>query len=92
LAWPLSVAAWEVRTLARVAAFMPKKPASMEQRAPPRKARAVWGPNFHSSRAKTTTMKPARIVDWRFRYTMAPLWISSEISAMMSVPTGCFLM
>ena len=34
LAWPSSLAACEVRTLAVVAAFMPKKPAAMEQTAP----------------------------------------------------------
>ncbi len=34
LPWPSVLAAAEVRTLARVAAFMPKKPASTDETAP----------------------------------------------------------
>ncbi len=41
LPWPPLRAASAVRTLAWVAAFMPMKPQSIEQSAPPTKARAV---------------------------------------------------
>src|SRR3990170_2484815 len=55
LSRPTVRAACAVRTLALVAAFMPMKPASMEQTAPEMKASAVRGPMPRESRTGART-------------------------------------
>jgi hypothetical protein len=88
-AWPESRAASEVRTLALVAAFIPMKPAAVDERAPNRKAPAVSGPIAHQSRTPTISTKTASTEYSRFRNAMAPASIWSARSRMISLPAGC---
>ena len=71
-AWPPSAAAWEVRTLARVAAFIPRNPAMTEHTAPAKNATAVTTPSCHARSSATTTTNTASTVYSRFRKAMAP--------------------
>ncbi len=84
---PLSLAAAVVRTLARVADFMPRKPASTEQAAPPRNAAQVGPGIFQASRPATTATNTTRIVYSRRRNAIAPVWIASASSRILSLPS-----
>jgi hypothetical protein len=88
---PCVCAAVVVRTLARVAVYMPKKPASIEHTAPVKKAIIVYRPRLQKSNAATTTTKPARIVYSRFRKTIAPRWMASPIRVTFSSPAGLLI-
>jgi hypothetical protein len=69
-----------VRTLARVAAIMPKKPAAAEQIAPTRKDTAVWmpRPDTDSATKMTATDRPISISSRRMK-AEAPCWIINAI-------------
>ena len=86
---PTSRAALAVRTLARVAAFMPKNPASIEQRPPLMKASAVRGVMNSASRMATTSTNHTRTEYSLRRKAMAPVWIWLAMSTMTAVPLGC---
>src|SRR5712692_8888363 len=88
LSRPRVRAAWAVRTLAFVAAFMPMKPASMEQTEPEMKASAVRVPMPRESRAATTTMNQTRIEYSLRRNAIAPVSIASAISVIAPAPAG----
>ena len=89
LPWPCSDAAADVRTFARVAAFIPKKPASTELRAPVMYASDVYVPMASQSRIATSATNAASTEYSRRRNAMAPAWICSERSRIRSVPTDC---
>ena len=72
MAIPSSLAAAAVRELARVAAVMPEKPATPEQKAPLKKATAVGMLMPYHRSAKTAAIKIARMVYSLFRNAMAP--------------------
>ncbi len=79
-------AASVVRALARVAACIPLKPAATEHAAPVTKHKAVAGLIFQASRPATITTKIARIEYSFRRNAIAPAWMSSEISCIVSLP------
>ena len=85
---PLSMAAFAVRTLARVATRMPKKPAAMEKIAPIRKQIAVPRSIKIEIRAKSTTINIARIRYSDIRKAFAPSAIADAISCMRALPAG----
>src|SRR5262252_2746548 len=89
LSRPMLRAASAVRTFALVAAFMPTKPASMEQSAPATKASAVYRLMARERNTATTTMKAARIEYSRRRKAMAPVCMAAAISVMALEPRGC---
>jgi hypothetical protein len=67
---------------------MPKRPANIEQMAPPPKATPVQMPKKRANMQKTTTMKRVTIWYSRLRNTIAPWWIASAISTMVVLPGG----
>ena len=85
---PLSMAAFAVRTLARVATFMPKKPAAIENSAPTRKQIAVPMSIKIAMSAKRATMKIARILYSEVRKALAPSAMAAAISCMRELPAG----
>ena len=78
--------------MAFVAAFIPMKPASIEERAPARNARAVEVPIAQARSNPTTTTKPARTVYSRRRKAIDPISICSAMSLITALPAGCFTM
>ena len=85
---PLSMAAFAVRTFARVATLMPKKPAAIENSAPSRKQTAVPMSMKIAINAKRTTMKIARIRYSDIRKALAPSAMAEAISRILSLPAG----
>ena len=83
---PDSRAAFAVRTLARVATRIPKKPARMEQRAPSRKQTAVSQPIKAAISPKSTATKKTRILYSDFRKAFAPSAMADAISCMRALP------
>src|SRR3972149_3217674 len=66
------LAALAVLTFARVAAFIPKRPATIEDIAPPTYAIAVWIPRPYRRAKNMIIMKIANIVYCLLRYAIAP--------------------
>ena len=87
---PCSIAAFAVRTFARVATFIPKKPARMENSAPMTKHTAV--PVFMkiAISTKSTVMKIARILYSDLRKASAPSAIDAAISCIRLLPGAAF--
>ncbi len=83
---PDASAALAVRTLARVATFIPKKPARMEQSAPSRKHRAVPQLIKRPIRINRAATKKARILYSDFRKASAPSAMEAAISCIRSLP------
>ena len=86
LVMPLSMAALAVRTLARVATFMPKYPASMENPAPMTKQMPVPRLMNREISTKRTAMKMARILYSERRKALAPSAMEPAISCMRALP------
>ena len=86
---PCARAASDVRTLARVAAVIPKKPARIEHAAPATYAIAVFLPTAMLNRMATTTMNGTSTEYSRLKNALAPLWICAARSRMVSFPSGC---
>ena len=91
LAWPCLLAASAVREFPRVAAVMPEKPASIEQKAPVTKAMDVFHEMPHPNKRNTTAIKTTKTEYSFFKKAMAPLWIIPSNSCMSGEPLGCFL-
>ena len=95
LAAPVSLAATVVRTFARVAVFMPMKPAAEEARQPMKKA-IDCGPlkdlswNRNRVAVPRITENRAMRMNSRFMKTIAPFWIFSEIRSARPPPALCF--
>ncbi len=85
-AWPLERAASEVRTLALVAAFIPKRPAAIEQLPPRMYAIAVCAPTAHASSSATMRRNGTSTMYSRLRKAMAPVSISPARSCIAAVP------
>jgi hypothetical protein len=78
--WPWLCAATAVRTLALVAANMPRKPASADDTAPAMKAIAVFVPRGETKMpSSSTAANMASILYSRCMKTMAPRWIWSPM-------------
>ena len=88
---PYSMAALAVRTLARVATFMPQKPARMENRAPITKQAAVSQSLNTPIKTNSATIKITRILYSDFKKASAPSAMAAEISRIRSLPTGAFM-
>ncbi len=87
---PCSIAAFAVRTFARVATFMPKNPARIENAAPSRKHTAVPMSMNSAISTNSTTMKIARILYSDFKKALAPSAIAPAISCIRSLPGAAF--
>ena len=87
-AWPLARAASAVRTLAWVAALIPKKPARIEHSAPPRYAAPVRHPMARVRSPATTTMKGTSTEYSRRRNASAPVRMSPATTAIAGDPSG----
>ena len=88
---PPSEAAWAVRTLARVATFMPKKPARMEKPAPSRKHSAVshaLSPMNRPISRNSAAMNTTRMRYSAFKKASAPSAMAAAISRMRSFPAS----
>ena len=83
---PPSRAACAVRTLARVATRMPKKPARIEKSAPATKQTAVIQSIKKPISRSSAVMKTARILYSDFKKASAPSAMAAAISCMRSVP------
>ena len=81
------LAAWAVRTLASVAAFMPPQPAKALSPAPNTKHPATMGSMAHPRRTATMATKTAIQEYSFFRNEIAPFWIMSASSRMRSPST-----
>ena len=81
-------AASQVRVLARVADFIPIKPARIEQAAPDTKQIAVSRLSCQPIRTATTITNAIKIVYSRLRNAIAPSWIACEISRILALPGG----
>ena len=98
---PDSRAAFAVRTFARTASHIPTNPVVAENTAPRMNASerpnriekaecaafAGVGSTMNSSTVKSARKIP-RVLNWRFRYALAPSWIALAISFIFSVPSG----
>ncbi len=89
---PRSRAASDVRTLASVAAFIPKNPASSEHRAPPMYAAEVGNESSATYKRTATMMMNGMSTEYsRLKNALAPSRIRDASSAIRSVPIGCRL-
>ena len=88
LIMPLSMAALAVRTLALVATFMPKKPASMEKPAPMTKQMPVPILMNREISAKRMAMKMTSILYSERRKALAPSAMEPAISCIRALPAA----
>jgi hypothetical protein len=87
-AWPTSLAAAAVRTLASVAEYIPVNPARIEKSAPTRKATAVYRSMKTVKRANTARTNQASTEYSRLKNTIAPVRISEAMEIIAADPAG----
>src|SRR3972149_4986813 len=85
------LAALAVLTFARVAACIPKRPASIEDIAQPINAIAVWIPRPYRRAKNIIMINTANIVYCLLRYAIAHSCIFFAISRILSFQSGCLL-
>ncbi len=82
-------AACAVRVLARVATYMPTKPAAADSTPPVMNASAVHQVSAKPMTTATTTMNTTSSLYSLMRNAWAPCWIFSEMPFILSEPGSC---